>query len=73
MNKPLSAEVLEAGADRYATHPVRNQAQPAAGFNAFTGDAVIRAAVAIKEKRRDAQLSDWGEHRREAPTGSRWS
>ena len=46
MNKPLSAEVLEAGADRYATHPVRNQAQPAAGFNAFTGDAVIRAAVA---------------------------
>lgn len=36
----------QAANDRYATHAVLNQAQPAAGFNAFTGDAVLRAAVA---------------------------
>ncbi len=28
------------------THEVRNQAQPASGFNAFTGDAVLSAAIA---------------------------
>ena len=27
------------------THEVRNQAQPASGFNAFTGDAVLTAAI----------------------------
>jgi putative acyl-CoA dehydrogenase len=32
--------------DRYATHAVVNQAAPAAGFNAFTDDAVLRAAIA---------------------------
>lgn len=31
---------------RYATHEVRNQAKPATGFNAFTGDVVLRAAIA---------------------------
>jgi putative acyl-CoA dehydrogenase len=32
--------------DRYSTHKVLNQARPASGFNAFTGDAVLRAAIA---------------------------
>lgn len=31
--------------DRYGTHEVRNQARPASGFNAFTGDVVLRAAI----------------------------
>lgn len=46
MNKPLAAEILEAPADRYGTHEVLNQALPASGFNAFSGDAVLRAAIA---------------------------
>lgn len=33
-------------ADRWHTHEVRNQAAPAVGFNAFTGDAVLSAAIA---------------------------
>ncbi|WP_422086233.1 acyl-CoA dehydrogenase family protein [Variovorax sp.] len=45
MNKPLPAEILEAPADRYSTHEVLNQALPASGFNAFSGDAVLRAAI----------------------------
>ncbi len=32
--------------DRFHTHEVLNQAQPAAGFNAFTGDRVLAAAIA---------------------------
>lgn len=44
MNAPLSAGQLQP-ADRYTTHTVLNQAAPAAGFNAFEGDAVLRAAV----------------------------
>ncbi|KFG70579.1 acyl-CoA dehydrogenase family protein [Microvirga sp. BSC39] len=35
----------EAVADRYGTHKVLNQAQPASGFNAFTGDVVLKSAV----------------------------
>jgi putative acyl-CoA dehydrogenase len=35
----------DAVSDRYSTHEVRNQAKPASGFNAFTGDVVLRAAV----------------------------
>lgn len=31
---------------RYGTHEVLNQAKPASGFNAFTGDAVLREAIA---------------------------
>ncbi|MGC1358920.1 MAG: hypothetical protein WA851_24585 [Xanthobacteraceae bacterium] len=31
--------------DRYSTHAVLNQAKSASGFNAFTGDAVLRAAI----------------------------
>jgi putative acyl-CoA dehydrogenase len=46
MNKPLPAKILEAPADRYSTHEVLNQALPASGFNAFSGDAVLRAAIA---------------------------
>ncbi|MGY3608487.1 MULTISPECIES: acyl-CoA dehydrogenase family protein [unclassified Bradyrhizobium] len=38
-------QTLEAPASRYGTHKVLNQAEPAAGFNAFTGDAVLRAAI----------------------------
>ena len=30
---------------RYSTHQVLNQAKPASGFNAFTGDVVLREAV----------------------------
>lgn len=39
------AEMSGQFGDRYATHDVRNQAMPATGFNAFTGDAVLREAV----------------------------
>ncbi len=46
MNKPLPADILASPADRYSTHQVLNQAQPASGFNAFTGDAVLCAAIA---------------------------
>ena len=45
MNKPLPAHILEVPSDRYSTHKVFNQAQPASGFNAFSGDAVLRAAI----------------------------
>jgi putative acyl-CoA dehydrogenase len=46
MNKPLPAGVLDPVVDRYSTHGVFNQAQPATGFNAFSGDVVVRDAVA---------------------------
>jgi putative acyl-CoA dehydrogenase len=47
MNAPVANRRLETGAaaDRHATHVVRNQARPATGFDAFGGDAVLRAAV----------------------------
>ncbi|WP_207005560.1 acyl-CoA dehydrogenase family protein [Trinickia mobilis] len=45
MNYPVPTGMLEVPADRYSTHPVLNQAQPANGFNAFTGDTVLRAAI----------------------------
>jgi putative acyl-CoA dehydrogenase len=48
MNAPLKAEPLLAvpdSIDRYATHIVKNQAAPAAGFNAFDGDVVLKSAV----------------------------
>lgn len=45
MNAPTTAEQLRPAPDRYATHTVLNQAAPAAGFNAFTGDAVLSAAL----------------------------
>ncbi len=35
----------EHGASRFDTHVVNNQADPATGFNAFTGDVVLRAAI----------------------------
>ncbi len=46
MNKPLPAELLESTANRYGTHVVLNQALPASAFNAFNGDAVLRAGIA---------------------------
>lgn len=45
MNKPLPASVLAASSDRFSTHEVLNQARPATGFNAFSGDAVLRAGI----------------------------
>jgi putative acyl-CoA dehydrogenase len=45
MNQALSSNTLDSPASRYGTHKVLNQAKPAAGFNAFTGDAVLRAAI----------------------------
>ena len=49
MNAPITAEHLlreRAAPDRYATHEVHNQAAPATGFNAFSGDAVLIDAIA---------------------------
>ena len=47
MNAPLTAAQLSpAPTHRYATHTVLNQAAAATGFNAFTGDAVLSAAIA---------------------------
>lgn len=45
MNKALDPDILDTPAERYSTHKVLNQAQAATGFNAFTGDAVLRAAI----------------------------
>ena len=45
MTKAPFPGTAEATASRYATHAVRNQARPAAGFNAFAGDAVLSAAI----------------------------
>jgi len=45
VNKPLPVGILEASSDRYSTHKVLNQALPASGFNAFSGDVVLRAAI----------------------------
>ena len=45
MNKARSSGTLEASSDRYSTHEVVNQAKPASGFNAFTADVVLRAAI----------------------------
>ena len=41
----INALLSQAGA-RFDTHDVRNQATPATGFNAFSGDAVLTAAIA---------------------------
>lgn len=47
MNMPLEgARVAQPLADVGPTHEVRNQASPAMGFNAFTDDAVLKAALA---------------------------
>ncbi|QNP60178.1 acyl-CoA dehydrogenase family protein [Paenacidovorax monticola] len=46
MNKPLPPAVLAVGDSRYHTHQVLNQAHPASGFNAFSADAVLSAAIA---------------------------
>jgi putative acyl-CoA dehydrogenase len=46
MNKPVEPFLpVTDSSPAYATHEVRNQAAPAAGFNAFTGDAALSALV----------------------------
>ncbi len=45
MNQPTITESLTAPVNRYQTHEVRNQAQPASGFNAFSNDNVLTAAI----------------------------
>ncbi|QIL72084.1 acyl-CoA dehydrogenase [Diaphorobacter sp. HDW4B] len=45
MNQLTITESLAAPANRYQTHEVRNQAQPASGFNAFSNDNVLTAAI----------------------------
>ena len=43
---PMNEDPTREGTlDRYSTHAVLNQAKSASGFNAFTGDAVLRAAI----------------------------
>jgi putative acyl-CoA dehydrogenase len=42
----MSSTILsDLSPDQYSTHKVLNQARPARGFNAFTGDAVLRGAI----------------------------
>jgi len=48
LNAPIATTTLARQSEvglRHATHEVRNQAQPATGFNAFAGDRVLRQAV----------------------------
>ncbi|UTM01626.1 acyl-CoA dehydrogenase family protein [Alcaligenes sp. NLF5-7] len=58
MNQALPLSILNAPEDRYSTHQVLNQALPASGFNAFTGDQVLTEAI-----RREAP---WAESRCQA-------
>jgi len=46
MNKLLSPEIFAVPDDHYSTHHVLNQAKAATGFNAFSGDTVLRHAIA---------------------------
>ena len=47
MNAPIEIKaLLSQGGARFDTHEVKNQASPATGFNAFSGDAVLTAAIA---------------------------
>ena len=47
MNAAVEINDLQSqGSARFDTHEVRNQATPATGFNAFSGDAVLKAAIA---------------------------
>ena len=66
MNEPLPCAALMAGSapdatpvDRYRTHAVLNQAEPACGFNAYTGDAVLRAAIAREAPWRNRAARPW--------------
>lgn len=45
MTEHRPSDTLDAISDRYSTHEVHNQAKPASGFNAFTGDVVLREAI----------------------------
>lgn len=46
MTKSGTSEGPDATSPLYSTHEVRNQAAPATGFNAFSGDVVLREAIA---------------------------
>ena len=46
MNQSIASQVLAEPVNRYQTHEVRNQAQPASGFNAFANDPVLTSAIA---------------------------
>jgi len=64
MNAPITAEHLlreSAASGRHATHEVRNQAAPASGFNAFSGDAVLTHAVAREAPWAAARCAALGE------------
>jgi putative acyl-CoA dehydrogenase len=45
MSTAFSFDSSDASLSRYSTHKVLNQAKAASGFNAFSGDAVLRAAI----------------------------
>lgn len=45
MNEHRPSDTPHDAPDRYSTHDVENQARPASGFNAFTGDVVLRDAI----------------------------
>lgn len=45
MTEARKSDAIEIPSHRYGTHQVRNQAKPATGFNAFTGDVVLRGAI----------------------------
>ncbi|MBP6646486.1 MAG: acyl-CoA dehydrogenase family protein [Burkholderiaceae bacterium] len=45
MNAPIPAETVKAAADRFSTHIVKNQAAMPTGFNAFSDDVVLKAAI----------------------------
>ncbi len=45
MTRSGAAAGSDAFPSRYGTHEVRNQAAPATGFNAFSGDVVLREAI----------------------------
>ena len=45
MNAPPTLAAPVAAVDRFQTHTVRNQAAAVAGFNAYTADAVLTAAI----------------------------
>jgi putative acyl-CoA dehydrogenase len=45
MSEHRPSDTPHDASDRYSTHEVENQARPASGFNAFTGDVVLRDAI----------------------------
>lgn len=61
MNKPVDLGALfDAAPAPFATHDVRNQACAAQGFNAFTDDVVLTAAIAREAPWAAARCADLG-------------